>query len=118
MFYLLFVTLSDGCKFPLQGLLRGISTKQNKNRLDSAKSGYLAAAHLNFVVLDDGSLDPRAPAIGKASVALSSMVEDPSATLNTVAELQDYEGQVTGQIVLSLKWIRSNDAVPLYIQGL
>ncbi|KAJ9458104.1 hypothetical protein DIPPA_28269 [Diplonema papillatum] len=84
-------------------------------RVDAGVAQYLAGASLNFVVLDDAALDARTPPIGKASVSLSSLLEGPAAAIEAVLDLTS-DGATTGQIVVSLRWVRYA-STPLYIEG-
>eukprot|EP01063_Lacrimia_lanifica_P007743 TRINITY_DN14984_c0_g1_i1.p1 TRINITY_DN14984_c0_g1~~TRINITY_DN14984_c0_g1_i1.p1 ORF type:complete len:1028 (+),score=434.24 TRINITY_DN14984_c0_g1_i1:103-3186(+) len=86
--------------------------------LDPASLRYLSAASLNFVVMDDCALDPRTPPLGKASLALLPMFDSPAATIDAVLELSDFAGNVTGQVVVGLRWLKTPGAAPLYIEGL
>ena len=86
--------------------------------VDAAAAKYLKSAVLNFVVLDDASLDPTTPPIGKASLALAPLLEGSAASIDSVLELSDQDNKPTGSIVVTMKWVKSFATQPLYIEGL
>merc|ERR1712216_934014 len=55
----------------------------------SAVRKYLQSTTLHFVMLDDGAQDPRAPPLGRATVALSSLLEGASCSIDTALPLED-----------------------------
>ena len=86
--------------------------------VDAAASRYVGGAALNFVVLDDACLDAAAPPLGCASLPLSPLLDGTAATVDASLELTDERGSVVGMVVVSLRWIRSPSAQPMYVEGL
>eukprot|EP00756_Hemistasia_phaeocysticola_P003701 Hpha_TRINITY_DN12397_c0_g2::TRINITY_DN12397_c0_g2_i1::g.155792::m.155792/K16550/RPGRIP1L; protein fantom len=72
---------------------------------------YLKSVTLHFIILDDAAEDPRAPPLGRATLALAPLLEGPGQGLDTALPLMDTRGVDVGSIDVALRWVKDLDGL-------